>query len=156
MYIFPHTIGASSSKISDEIDLTRPRAWMYATLDVHIILLWLLRGWRHKTGKIPNLPNMMIPNHHKRKHGSNMAKKTVARTRPKNLKLNVEDHIASTPIGPRKKTYHRVYSWYSAANPSLLLETILQSIGVWDQVCPYRHVDVRNISLGERDYKPVP
>ena len=72
---------------------------MYATLDVHIILLWLLRGWRHKTGKIPNLPNMMIPNHHKRKHGSNTAKKAVARTRPKNLKLNVEDHIASTPAG---------------------------------------------------------
>jgi hypothetical protein len=47
--------------------------------------------------------NMIIPYHHKRKHGSNMAKKTVARTRPKNLKLNMEDHIASTPTEHERK-----------------------------------------------------
>jgi len=83
---------------------------MYATLDVHITLLWLLRGWKHKTRKIPNPPNMMIPIHHKRKHGSNTAKKTVARTRPKNLKLNVEDHIASMPTGHGRKPIPRVSS----------------------------------------------
>ena len=45
----------------------------------------------------------MIPNHHKRKHGSNMAKKTVAQTWPKNQKLNVEDHIASMPTEHGRK-----------------------------------------------------
>ena len=29
---------------------------MYTTLDVHITLLRLLMGWKHKTGKIPNPP----------------------------------------------------------------------------------------------------
>jgi hypothetical protein len=47
----------------------------------------------------------MIPNHHKRKHGSNMAKKIKGLNVAKNQKLNVEDHIASTPTGPRKETY---------------------------------------------------
>ena len=55
------------------------------------------QGLEHKTEKIPNPPNVMIPITIKDKHGSNMAKKTVARTLPKNLMLNMEDHIASTP-----------------------------------------------------------
>ena len=67
--------------------------------------------------------------------------------------LNVEDHIATTPTGPRR-THIRVGSWYSAAITGLLVEIILLSNGVWDQVYPYRHVAVRNITLGERDYEP--
>jgi hypothetical protein len=58
-----------------------------------------------KTRKIPNPPNVMIPNHHKRKYGSNTAKKIKGSNVAKNQKLNVEDHIASKPTGPRKKTY---------------------------------------------------
>ena len=38
----------------------------------------------------------MIPNHHKRKHGSNTAKKIKDLNVAKNQKLNVEDHIAYT------------------------------------------------------------
>ena len=53
---------------------------------------------------------VVIPNHHKRKHGSNMAKKNKGSNAAKNQKLNIEDHIASTPIGPRKKTYPHVGS----------------------------------------------
>ena len=84
-----------------------------------------------------------------------MAKKNKGSNVAKNQKFNVEDHIASTPTGPRKKTYPHVFSWYSTVNTNLLIEIILQSNRVWDQVYPYRHVDVRNISLGERDYEPV-
>ena len=56
-----------------------------------------------KTGKIPNPPNVMIPNHHKRKHGLNTAKKIKGSNVAKNQKLNVEDHIASTPTGHGRK-----------------------------------------------------
>ena len=84
-----------------------------------------------------------------------MAKKTKGSNADKNQKLNVEDHIASTLIGPQKKTYPRVGSWYSTAYTGLLVEIILLSNGVWDQTDPYRHVAVRNNSLGERDYEPV-
>jgi hypothetical protein len=69
--------------------------------------------------------------------------------------LNVEDHLATTPTGPWKITYIRACSWFSAANTGLLVRTILLSNGVWDQVYPYRHVAVLNISLGERGYEPV-
>ena len=62
-------------------------------------------GWNTKTEKILNPPNVMIPNHHRRKHGSNTAKKIKGLNVAKNQKLNVEDHIASTPTGPWKKTY---------------------------------------------------
>jgi hypothetical protein len=77
--------------------------------------------------------------------GSNMAKFKG---------LNVEDHIATTPTRPRK-VHIRVGSWYSAAITGLLVEIILLSNGVWDQVYPYRHVAVHNIALGKRDYEPV-
>jgi hypothetical protein len=64
----------------------------------------------------------------------------------------MEDHIATTPTEPRMIRI-RVFSWYSAANYGLLVEIILPPNGVWDQVYPYRHVAVRNITLGERDYE---
>ena len=71
-----------------------------------------------------------------------MAKKTVARTRPKNQKLNVEDHIASTPTGHGRKPIPRIGSLYFAAYTGLLVDTILLSNGVWDEAYPYRHVVV--------------
>ena len=81
-----------------------------------------------------------------------MAKKNKGSNVDKNQKFNVEDHIASTPTGPRKKTYPRVGSWYFTAYTGLLVEVILLSNGVWDQVYPYRHVAIRNNSLDERNY----
>jgi hypothetical protein len=84
-----------------------------------------------------------------------MTKKTKGSNVAKNQKLNVEDHIASMPTRPWKKTYPRVGSWYSATYTGLLVEIILLSNGMWDQVYPYRHVAVRNNSLGERNYEPV-
>jgi hypothetical protein len=85
----------------------------------------------------------MIPYHHKRKHGSNVAKKKMARTRPKNLKLNVEDYIASTTTGHGRKPIPRIGSRYFAAYTGLLVDTILLSNGLWDQTYPYRHVAVQ-------------
>jgi hypothetical protein len=89
----------------------RPRTQMYVTLDVHITLLWLLRGWKLKNQEYTKSPqNVMIPNHHKRKHGSKTTKKTVARMWPKNQKLNVEDHIESTPTKHERKPIPRIGS----------------------------------------------
>jgi hypothetical protein len=48
---------------------------MYATLDIHITLLRLLRGWKHKTGKIPNPP--------KHDDTKSSQKKIMARTWPR-------------------------------------------------------------------------
>jgi hypothetical protein len=45
------------------------------TLDVHITLLWLLEGWKHKTKKKPNPP--------KRDDNKSSQKKIMARTRPR-------------------------------------------------------------------------
>jgi hypothetical protein len=50
-----------------------------------------------------------------------MAKSNQGLEHGQNQKLNVEDHIASTPTGPQKNTYPRVGSWYSAANTGLLV-----------------------------------
>ena len=82
---------------------------MYATF--YIQLYYGFSGVGNtKSGRYQIPPNMMIPNHHKRKtwleHGQENKGSNVA----KNQKLNVEDHIASTPTGPRKKTYPRVGS----------------------------------------------
>jgi hypothetical protein len=54
--------------------------------------------------------NVMIPNHHKRKHGLNTTNKKMAQTQPKNLKLNVEDHITSMPTGHGRKPIPRIGS----------------------------------------------
>ena len=81
----------------DKIDLTRSHTHLEANLDFHIISTMDSQGLETQNQEDTKCPqNVMIPNHHKRKHGSNMAKKIVARTRPKNLKLNMEDDIAST------------------------------------------------------------
>jgi hypothetical protein len=90
-------------------------------------------------------------------------KKNMARTRQRKqgLKcgqkqnLNVEDHIAATPTGPKKKTYPPCWHLIFHYLPSLLVGIILLSNGVWDQAYPYRHVVVCNNSLGERDYELV-
>jgi hypothetical protein len=52
------------------------------------------------------------------------------------------------PTGPRKKTYLPCQLLISYTG-------LLVEIRVWDQAYPYRHVAVRKISLGERDYEPV-
>ena len=131
----------------DEIDLTRPRTWMYVTLDVHITLLQLLRGWKHKTKKIPNPP--------KCDDTKSPQKINMAQTWPKNQKLNVEGHISSTLTRYERKPIPPNGSWQSTSYTGLLVDIIPLSNEVWDQVYPYRHVAVRIISLGERDYKPV-
>jgi hypothetical protein len=78
---------------------------MYVTLEVHITLLRLLSGWKYKIKRRYQIPpNVMILNHHKRKTWLEHSEENKGSNAAKNQKLNVEDHIATTPIGPRKKT----------------------------------------------------
>jgi hypothetical protein len=53
---------------------------------------------------------MMIPNHHKRKTWLEQVQENQGLERGQKQKLNVEDHIATMPIGPRKKIYPHVGS----------------------------------------------
>jgi hypothetical protein len=91
-------IGIVNTRASGAIGLTRSRTHFGATLDFNITLPWLLRGWKNKSRMIHNHPNMMIPDHHNEQRALNTAKTII-------MGLNVEDHIASTPTGRRKKTY---------------------------------------------------
>ena len=140
----------------DKIDLTRSHTRLETNLDFYIISTMACQGLETQNREDTKSPQtwwyQIIT---KEKHGSNTAKKSVARTWPKNLTLNVEDHIASTPTRQGRKPIPCARSWSSVAYIGLLVETILLSNRVWDLVYPYRHMVVRNISLGERDYEPV-
>ena len=83
VYKFPHTIGATSCMISEQ---NRPNETSYPNIrDLRCPYNSTMasQGLEHKIRKIPNPPNVMIPNYHKRKiwlehgqenKGSNVAK----------------------------------------------------------------------------------
>ena len=104
VYKFPHTIGTSSSMISGR---NRPNETSYPNvrdLRCPYNSTTASQGLETQNWEDTKSPNVMIPTHHKRKHGSNMAKKNKGSNTAKNQKLNMEDHIATMPTGPRKKT----------------------------------------------------
>ena len=147
MYKFPYLIGATSSMISG---WNRPNETSYpdvCDLRCPYNSTTASQGLEQKTRKIPNPP--------KCDDTKSPQKINMAQTWPKNQKLNVEGHISSTLTRYERKPIPPNGSWQSTSYTGLLVDIIPLSNGVWDQVYPYRHVVVRNNSLGERDYEPV-
>ena len=155
MYKFPHMIGATSSMISGQNRPNETPYRMYVILDVHITLLWLLRGWNTKSGRYQIPPNVMIPNHHNKNKAQTRPRKQELERGQKH-KLNVEDHIASTPTGYGRKPIPRIGSWQSAAYTDLLVDIVPLSNWVWDQAYPYRHVAIRNKLTGREGLRTGP
>jgi hypothetical protein len=105
VYKFPHTIGATSSMISGR---NRPNETSYP--NVHVLRCpynstMTSKGLETQPGRYQIPPNAMIPNHHKRKTWLEHGHENKGSNAAKNQKLNVEDHITTTPTRPWKKTY---------------------------------------------------
>jgi hypothetical protein len=94
----------------------------------------------HGSYSANHITTWLMPSHSNNNMGSNSAK----------ISKGLTWKTTKQPRQPgHGRSLIRACSWYFVANTGLLVEIILQSNRVWDQVYPYRHVVVCNISLGK-------